>query len=437
MFHIPHAESYGAVLVNAKGEFLLVQPAGYFGGYFWTFPKGRPISDEAPAETALRHVFNKTGYRAELLEVIPQIFVGTTTTCGYFLAGPTGTQSEPSSEISATCWVSAAEAADLIRQTKTEAGRDRDMSILMAAQEAHSNLPWAGRPATCKEVWETSPLPSARTEFSLDLEYDDSAMTKIRKGFLPKGMEHKWFAWYEEPVLHLHRSWTGNCIFQVRFVHADGRWRAVTAEVNRNPEQYSQTDVNEDRHLVEVLIDELLLHSPQQHYVDPFTQALTIATQPNYLGSPEVVSGLIQQVMEAAVSYSRRETNFNAVWDLIWNMSQEISTGTEYVRMAGWHTPQALGQALITKFGVRAEEGFNNDLDYFVSEALMALFLKARDLVDGYSADPSSEWNPHALEQLNALHHWAVTVFIGTNELTHPGVTIAEFKSLKLDEQKR
>lgn len=428
MIGIPKADAYGVVLFNAKGQVLLREPTGHFGGYVWTFAKGRPDPGETPDETAVREALEETGYHVELLDVIPEVFPGTTTSSAFFLAGPVGKQGKPTSETSTTRWVSFDEATDLISQTKSKAGRDRDLAILRAAQAMMEQQPWERRPATCKEDWETKPFPHKRTEVTLDLPFDEAAMARIRKGFLPAAMEEKWFAWFEEAVLHLHRSWTGFCIYQVRLVKKQDGWRAVSAKVNRNPEQYTETDDEADRNLIAELINGLLVNGPTSPTTDPFVEMLSQASQPNYLGSPAVVSSLIQKVMEAAVAYFKGEDNFNAVWDMIWSMAQEIANGDDYVRLPGWHTPQGLGQALVRFMGVRTEEIFVDDFDYFLSEALMALFLKARDMLNDFADDPDAEWNPHALEQLNQLHRWTVQVFLGTNELEHPGLTLSQFR---------
>ncbi len=123
----------------------------------------------------------------------------------------------------------------------------------------------------------------------------------------------------------------------------------------------------------------------------------------------------------------RRETNFNAIWSQTWAVSEAFSTDDDYTRMPGWHTPQSLGKVLMTYFGVQPEELFAENLHYFVCEALVTMFLKTRDLLVGYAADPVAEWELHALPQLNVLHEWAVTVFLGTNTLASPGVTIEQF----------
>lgn len=40
--------AFGGVVVDAEGRVLLREPADHFGGYVWTFPKGRPDANESP-----------------------------------------------------------------------------------------------------------------------------------------------------------------------------------------------------------------------------------------------------------------------------------------------------------------------------------------------------------------------------------------------------
>lgn len=55
----------------------------------------------------------------------------------------------------------------------------------------------------------------------------------------------------EGDTLYAHRSWTGICIYRIDF-KADGN-HAVT--VNRDPEQYSCTSIDEDRQTLNELLD--------------------------------------------------------------------------------------------------------------------------------------------------------------------------------------
>lgn len=425
---IAKADAYGVVLVNARGQVLMREPTGHFGGYAWTFAKGRPDAGESPAQTAIREAREECGYAVELLEVIPGTFGGTTSSSAFFLAGPLGAQGPTDAETSATRWVSFDEAPSLIELSQSKTGRARDLAILAAARATMERLPWDRRPATCREDWQVKPMPAQRTEIALDLFYDEAAMTRIAKGFFPAVMEEKWFIWYDAPVLHLHRSWTGTCVHSVRFRAEAGGFRAISALVNRDPAEYAETDDDADRRLIAELIDGWLVNGPTGPTPDPFAQMLEQAQAPNYLGSPAVVSGLVQQVIEAAIAHFKGETSFNAVFDMVSDLAERISDGDTYVRLPGWHTPQGLGKAVVTWMGVREEEMFADELDYFLREAFMALFLKVRDLITGYMQDSQAQWNPHALEQLNRLHDWTVQVFLGTNVIQSPGVTLGDFR---------
>ena len=107
--------------------------------------------------------------------------------------------------------------------------------------------------------WKTEALPEQSTTLRLDRRFDARAMHSIRQGQIPAEMEEKWFVYWADDVLYFHRSWTGCCIYVVRFV-ADGEgWRMTEAQVNRDPEQYRETDDAADVRMISFLIDRLLL----------------------------------------------------------------------------------------------------------------------------------------------------------------------------------
>ncbi len=107
--------------------------------------------------------------------------------------------------------------------------------------------------------WKTEALPSKRTTIRLDRRFSPGEMESIRRGLVPEEMEDKWFIYWKDDTLFFHRSWTGFCIYVVRFV-ADGEsFHMVEAEVNRDPAQYTQTDDSEDIQMISFLVDVLLL----------------------------------------------------------------------------------------------------------------------------------------------------------------------------------
>ena len=107
--------------------------------------------------------------------------------------------------------------------------------------------------------WNTKPLPEQHTTIALDRVFSQSQMDRIHAGLIPEEMEDKWFIYWHEATLYFHRSWTGFCIYIVHFVQEGDVWRMVRAEVNRDSEQYKETNDDSDASNISSLIDHFLL----------------------------------------------------------------------------------------------------------------------------------------------------------------------------------
>jgi hypothetical protein len=59
--------------------------------------------------------------------------------------------------------------------------------------------------------------------------------------------------------LNFHRSWTGQCIYQMKFERKGNEGFVTEAWVNRNQEEYRNFDDNYDIELLSFLIDNFLL----------------------------------------------------------------------------------------------------------------------------------------------------------------------------------
>lgn len=126
----------GGVVVNAQGEVLLREPSGHFGGYVWTWPKGRPDAGESPEAAALREVREETGVEAEIIRPIPGEFRGDRTTTRFWLMRLVRVVGSPDRETSAIRWVPLDAAAALLARSHSPRGRKRDLEILAAARAA-------------------------------------------------------------------------------------------------------------------------------------------------------------------------------------------------------------------------------------------------------------------------------------------------------------
>jgi len=129
------ASSYGGVLINDQGQTLLREPENHYGGYTWTFAKGRPDAGEVPVATALREVFEETGYQASVIERLPGLFRGSTGDTLFFVMRPEGEQLAFGVETRQTRWCHIDEAKRLVDLSTLEQGRSRDQKVLIALEQ--------------------------------------------------------------------------------------------------------------------------------------------------------------------------------------------------------------------------------------------------------------------------------------------------------------
>lgn len=113
---------------------------------------------------------------------------------------------------------------------------------------------------TSKDNWIVKEMPVQNKRLDFQRAYTESDFQLIAAGLIAKEMEDKWFIYFEDPWLYLHRSWSGVCIYKVRIVQDGERSLAVEAVVNRDTDQYRLEDDDYDLRIVDFLIDNLLLH---------------------------------------------------------------------------------------------------------------------------------------------------------------------------------
>jgi hypothetical protein len=106
-------------------------------------------------------------------------------------------------------------------------------------------------------------MPSANKVIDLDLHYSAAAMSAIRCGFRPQEMDDRWLAYMDGETLCLHRSWSGYCIFEVRFSPDGAGFRAIKAIVNRDPAQYRSDGDDADQQAISAIINGYFLSDPQ------------------------------------------------------------------------------------------------------------------------------------------------------------------------------
>lgn len=95
-----------------------------------------------------------------------------------------------------------------------------------------------------KSDWKTCEMPAQTQSFQLEVNLTEEEYRTLQDGHIPQEMEDKWFSYFEDDTLYVHRSWTGSCIYIIQF--AEGR-RTADVTVNRDSAQYSETNLEKDR----------------------------------------------------------------------------------------------------------------------------------------------------------------------------------------------
>jgi ADP-ribose pyrophosphatase YjhB (NUDIX family) len=423
----PVAESYGGVVVSGGRKVLLREPTKHHGGYAWTFAKTESKPGESPRDAAVRAVREKTGYDAEIRISVPGAFKGSASSTCYYVMDAKHPPAKPNWQTAGLRWVNFDEARELIRQSPNAEGRDRDMAILDAAEKVASAISYKEHPNVQPEDWqELKAMPERQTVLYPKLWFNPDEMAKIRRGFFPTVMEEKWFLYFTGDRLRMHRSWTGILIFDVGFAFdpKDGAY-VTDVIVNRESREYSNTDDDEDLKMLEEIIRYHLLQPLEEPEVDGFVKAMSLAMQPKYLGSPEVVTALVKEVFDVAIRAIAEEATED---DFVEAVAKVISAFTDddasYTRMPGWHSAEQLG-AYVKKYLIGSDQG--ECLAEILGHGMTALIAKLQEMLGGFLKDPAANWEEHALVQLNALHQFVVTVLLGTNTVVSGEKTLSDF----------
>lgn len=97
------------------------------------------------------------------------------------------------------------------------------------------------------------PLEGLRSPFS---KRDFASLTR---GYVPERLEDRWFVYLWADVLHVHRTGTGTCVYQVSFARTDEGHVVSEAWVNRDSRQYPANNDAYDAKQLAALLQRLAL----------------------------------------------------------------------------------------------------------------------------------------------------------------------------------
>lgn len=89
-----------------------------------------------------------------------------------------------------------------------------------------------------KNSWKTIPMDIPH-KITISLYLSEKQYLHLIKGFIPKDMDEKWFIYFENGVIHLHRSWTGYEIFNAPIYKVEESYFIPYFIVEKNTKKYN------------------------------------------------------------------------------------------------------------------------------------------------------------------------------------------------------
>jgi len=295
--------------------------------------------------------------------------------------------------------------------------------------------------AAAKHDWRNlQPMALDHERISLDVAFTAQQMRNLRRGFIPVDQGQKWFLYFEDDTLHIHRSWTGFQMFEVVF-EADGDGAVARfARVSLDPEVYTGS-LDEARETLFELLQHYSTNEAHQPYESSFVTALKEAAQPNYLGSPEVIAGLLQPLvwrslcmevpryvsgLEAMPEYER--TGFSDVLAINQRISAVLCGDDDaFHGLEAWRTEQGLGQAIIHQLGLDEDWYADDRLGCIVSEGLASVSSQVTQIVDDWAKESPPPDFDGLMHIVGLLQQFTISIVMGTHTVLFPGVTLRDF----------
>jgi hypothetical protein len=111
-----------------------------------------------------------------------------------------------------------------------------------------------------RDSWKRIPMPEAKVRLEVDRTFSQEECESLQRGQIPQDMDDKWFVYFEDDWLFLHRSWTGYCVYQVRLEPSEEGYKIVEVWANGDSCQFRPETPEESKRLLLDLLSYLASH---------------------------------------------------------------------------------------------------------------------------------------------------------------------------------
>lgn len=152
-----------------------------------------------------------------------------------------------------------------------------------------------------KQSWKTLPLGAA-LPVPFQRAFATDEFERLRAGLIPQSMDDKWFVYFEDPNLFLHRSWGGTGVYRVTLKSEGDAF--IVAEALCAKEVLKSSFPEYEAALLDFLIGNLLLGETKDFPRPPFANKRP--------------AGLLQHVIAGTGFRESAESSPRRSWWVFW-----------------------------------------------------------------------------------------------------------------------
>ena len=112
--------------------------------------------------------------------------------------------------------------------------------------------------AASADSWKSEPFREG-VPLPYQAVFSTEEFARLKTGLVPQSMEDKWFVYYEEPHLFIHRSWTGQPVYRLTLNSTPEEAQVAETLLSKDLATMADADLDYQFQLVDFLVSNLLL----------------------------------------------------------------------------------------------------------------------------------------------------------------------------------
>jgi hypothetical protein len=101
-------------------------------------------------------------------------------------------------------------------------------------------------------------MPDHRHRVPSERTFTEPEYEQLSRGFVPSEMGHRWFGFLEDDCLFFHRSWNGECVYEVQLERRGHHWMVTGAWVNSRFQQFDASGQESLASMLAALVEGLV-----------------------------------------------------------------------------------------------------------------------------------------------------------------------------------